>query len=205
MLLSESERAGLMPPSDTIEEVWGVANIAELENAARFLERSGLSFEELEELINVPFFKESEPETGEPLLDVVRGEDPCDFSDFTITGLDESLLDRIHRFLRLARKLNWTITDLGIVLTTMGHMDISAEVLNDIARIVRLAQIYRLSPAKIVSLEGEALSEALRTPAGDLALFDRLTDPPPPPGSPPSPPRSKTEQARRRLELLEQW
>ena len=130
------------------------------------LERSGLSYEELLELLGVEVVN-----TVGAMAVNFAGSD-CNLATATIAGLTTARLERIHRFVRLQRKLGWPISDVGRVLSTLGVTN-----LNDNA-IVQLAQVRRLREALNVSLEtmlswwSQRLSTQSR--AGEPSLYDRL-------------------------------
>ena len=63
----------------------------------------------------------------------------------TIENLTTATLDRIHRFIRLSKKLNWSFTDLDWVLTSIKANEIDEEAIKKIAKIKQLQAKYKLS------------------------------------------------------------
>ncbi len=101
------------------QAVWGESgNAAWLDvvsNVKTFLQKTGLEYRDLGALLDVPFVNPSH-------AIVIRHLDAsCDTAQKTIDGLDPAALDRIHRFLRLWRKLRgWGIWELDLALRCPG-------------------------------------------------------------------------------------
>ncbi len=159
----------------TVHQMWGleVAEFNRLLNegrAAVVLERSGLSYEELVELLDVRFV-----DPGGAMRIQFAGAD-CNLATATITGLTTTSLGRLHRFVRLQRKLGWPISELGDTLATLG-----ASSLNDDA-LALLAQVKRLREALGMPLETTLAwwSPRLSTQARDRqpSLYDRVFNDP---------------------------
>ncbi len=109
--------------------------------AAVVLERSGLSYEELVELLDVRLV-----DSGTSMRIQFAGAD-CNLATATVTGLTAAGLGRLHRFVRLQRKLGWPISELGDTFVALG-----VNVLNNDA-LERLAQVKRLRQALKTPLE----------------------------------------------------
>ena len=98
---------------DPLHRLWGFDNQGELNqfvsnrNAAQLLDRSGLTYEELTSLLDVPYI---DPSGNLRIL--FDGAD-CSLENATITNLNSGALDRIHRFARLWRRQSWSIDELG--------------------------------------------------------------------------------------------
>ena len=95
--------------------VWGeTGNAAWLNavgNVKNFLQKSGLEYSDLLALLDLKFIN--------PAGDIViqHLDSSCDTDKKTIQVLDETKLDRIHRFLRLRRKLSgWKMWELDLVV-----------------------------------------------------------------------------------------
>lgn len=69
-----------------------------------------------------------------------------------IINLDFNKLDRINRFIRLARKLEWSFRDLDLVLTSLEANEINDLVLIQIAMIKKLIEKYKLSVIELCNL-----------------------------------------------------
>jgi hypothetical protein len=99
------------------KEVWGeTGNAGWLDtvgNVKTFLRKTGLEYNELLALLDLKFINPD----GD--IAIQHNDSSCDTDKKTIRVLDASKLDRIHRFLRLWRKLKgWEMWELDLVI---GH------------------------------------------------------------------------------------
>ncbi|MGA2841902.1 MAG: neuraminidase-like domain-containing protein [Steroidobacteraceae bacterium] len=126
------------------------ANLVKLDT---FLARSRLSYDELQTLLTLKFINS---DTG---ISIVPVDASCDTSTKSIQPLDETILDRIHRFLRLWRKLGWRMweVDLAIANGMLGNGQINDALLRNL---YAFEQVRR----KLGNLEVEKA----------CALFDRI-------------------------------
>jgi hypothetical protein len=90
--------------------------IAVLSNVRILLSRSGLTFNTLKELLNTAYIN--------PRASLQLQIDPTDLykiDNMKITGFDEDpdALDRIHRFVRLMRRLNWDVYTLDSAISNL--------------------------------------------------------------------------------------
>ena len=85
-----------------------------LQNVSILLQQSRLSFSELQTVLATRFVQGN----AAPLL--ITPENSCKPSEMTVATLTSGHLDRIHRFVRLQRRLGWSEEDLdtAILLTT---------------------------------------------------------------------------------------
>lgn len=197
--LSGPEWRLLTRPDSSVDarRVWGAADTAALEQAATFLDRSGLSFDELSRLTETWFL------SAEGMADVgvaaAEGPDvdPCEVDSYRLTGLrdasgriDGRILDQIHRFVRLARHLDWPSGDLDAVLAPLGHRAIGEAALGDLARAIRLAATYKAPIARIMT--DSALGELIGLSDLEVSSLSSLVE-------------VSDETVRGRLSLLERW
>lgn len=170
--LSQTEWNILTRPvsADNLPGVWGVAP-DQLQSVPVFLRQSQLTFSELEALEDSHFLS-----SGDRSVAINRRSDPCDIEQFDLVELYEppSLLEHIHRFLRLRRLLGWSIETLDIVLHAFGHVEISAPVLVDVGRVARLADSYGVTPSTVVTITGENLAKLIVTTEREASLFAML-------------------------------
>jgi hypothetical protein len=101
------------------QAVWGeTGNAAWLDavsNVKTFLQKTGLEYEELGALLDLPFINPSRDIVIEHL------DASCDTDKQVIQGLDPATLDRMHRFLRLWRKLHgWAMWEVDLALRSPG-------------------------------------------------------------------------------------
>jgi hypothetical protein len=88
-----------------------------------FLSRTGLSYEELLELLTTRYIN---PDPNNPQVKLQVQDDLCDLDKINITGLfanSYSALYRIHRFIRLQSKLGLTITEFDKLYSALGGTD----------------------------------------------------------------------------------
>ncbi|HEV8714044.1 MAG TPA: hypothetical protein VGX03_14615, partial [Candidatus Binatia bacterium] len=97
------------------QEIWGEKNnpawLNTIGNVKNFLQKTGLEYHELLELLDLKFIN--------PVGDIaVQHLNPsCDTDQKVIQVLDAPKLDRIHRFLRLWRKLKgWKVWEIDLVI-----------------------------------------------------------------------------------------
>lgn len=112
---------GTTPPSD-----W----ITQLSQVQTLLDRSGLQYEDLLRLLDTTYINPLErqipvpsPTTDYPQLHLVAGSSQCDLTQMTVQNLNEAVLQRIHRFVRLWRRLGWDLFDLDKVITALRMGD----------------------------------------------------------------------------------
>jgi peptidoglycan hydrolase-like protein with peptidoglycan-binding domain len=161
--------------TETTRQMWGM-DVAEFNQllserrASVVLERSGLSYEELVELLDARFV-----DPGGAMRVEFAGAD-CNLATATVTGLTTGSLARMHRFVRLQRKLGWPVAELGDALAALG-----ASVLNNDA-LTRLAALKRLREALKTPLETMLawLQSRLDTQPRDRqpSLYDRIFNDP---------------------------
>jgi hypothetical protein len=109
------------------QAVWGETGNADwlredsdksVANVKTFLRKTGLEYEELLALLDLPFINPDGDITIRHL------DASCDLNKKVIQGLDVQKLDRIHRFLRLWRKLSgWKLWELDLAIRCPGIGD----------------------------------------------------------------------------------
>jgi hypothetical protein len=145
--------------------VWGETGadwLHRVGNVRNFLQKTGLEFNELLGLLDLKFIN--------PAGDIaVHHLDPtCDTDQKTIQVLDELKLDRIHRFLRLWRKLKgWKMWELDLVIR---HPRIGNGALDE----TFLVNLFYVSQLKN-RLGGKTTMEQVCALFGDLNTETRFT------------------------------
>ena len=118
--LTEAERkliVGAPVPNNNAaqQDFWNVpapGNVLEhLKRVDHFLDRTEISYTDLERLLALPFINK-----GERLF-IKHNDLSCDTAQKEIAGLDLEVLDRMHRFLRLQRKTGWKPEVLDAVIS----------------------------------------------------------------------------------------
>ena len=168
---------GTLIPARQPGEFWGypAATLgtwltdAGLRTVRVFLDKSGLSYAELVELLKTKFIN---PNLADPNLSIViRSVDPldpgtCDTTKLRIANAAnnlsdrefQSFLDRTHRFARLWRKLGWTVRELDKAISALqgGVSDVNQRLTEDF--LLRLSHIdflrgeFKLSVEQLLSL-----------------------------------------------------
>ncbi|MDJ0718441.1 MAG: neuraminidase-like domain-containing protein, partial [Prochloraceae cyanobacterium] len=150
------EEYNLITNSETNEEelkkIYGIENLDSLSNIEILLKQTGLSRTELTELIEQNLHK-TELDKGlahnfyinKILPDNLRVQIRTEESkNPTIENLIPNSLERINRFIRLAKKLNWSFADLDWVLTSIEASEIDEAAIKKIAKIKNLQAKYKL-------------------------------------------------------------
>ena len=128
-----------------LQEVWGEPGNAgwlnTVANIKTFLLKTGLEYDQLLALLDLPFIN--------PAGDIViyHLDASCDTDKKIMQGLNAAKLDRIHRFLRLWRKLvGWKMweADLAIRCPGIGHRNALGEWLLDEKVLINLYYLGRL-------------------------------------------------------------
>ncbi|KAG4263106.1 hypothetical protein FPRO03_10469 [Fusarium proliferatum] len=175
----------------SVNECWGYETVDEMLETSesnqlglgfirdQLLPRSGLSLEELLELLNTTFFgrklvivnnrgsKVFDGQLSEMRLQLLENsassEEGGSSGEFPIRSLTQEICHELQGFIRLRNKLGWTIAELDVAISTVtqNHVANSAitsveafrgitlAVLEDIARIAKLS---KLTQAPVVSL-----------------------------------------------------
>ncbi len=126
-----------------------------LTHLREFLKRSGLTYEELNELLGTDYVMGGTPiriESADP-ADLTT----CDTSKLIINTLTTHVLGRARTIIRLWRKIGWTIPELdrAIRVLSANTPDVNARI--DDALIVQLSHVQRLTSALGLSV-GEVLT-----------------------------------------------
>ncbi|MEO1373067.1 MAG: neuraminidase-like domain-containing protein [Cyanobacteria bacterium J06635_10] len=140
-----------------IEDLEGPSKVETfLSNVETFLKQTGLSRTELAELLEQNLHKsELDNRLNFYINKFLDNNKAVQFKQITteeanageiptIENLTPAILYRIHRFIRLAKKLNWSFTDLDWVLTSIKANKIDAEAIKKIAKIKKIQAQYKL-------------------------------------------------------------
>ena len=147
--LSDTERriivGEVLTPPRQPGEFWGFASgtnpVTALSTVRKILDRSGLTYAELEELLSTWFVNPAatlkiSPRPNEPV-------DTCDTTKLRVTGLTVEVLTRIQQFVRLWRKLGWTITEVDRSIRALASDPNTPRLTNEL--LVRLEHLRTLS------------------------------------------------------------
>jgi hypothetical protein len=158
-------------PRNTIQAItdWdGTTVLAPWEAAVflvpMFLERSGLSYVELLKLLGSYFLNPIDAATagGRRLFIASRdGSDPamCELAKLEICGVPPNggvaLATKIHRFVRLRRRLGWSVADLDRVLVALAASTIDRDALVAVSMVERLRRGTGLEIRELAGWLGE--------------------------------------------------
>ena len=136
--------------------------ITTLAQVPEFLTRTGVSFDELSQLLQLPFVQDAGALGLSPNLD-------CDISQMTLVGATIAHFARLHRVIRLQRALGWSFADLGHALQAVAPgSDIDNTVLPKLALLERLRGVLALPVQQLCALWSNIGTE------GDTPLYDQL-------------------------------
>lgn len=158
-----SERIGLTPQERMIitnpaadadlKKFWdmdGTDWVVKLQNVSTFLEKSGLCYKALQKLLQVGFIN--------PINEMrVIPSPTCNLDEEVIENLSGTALDRIHRFVRLLSKLNWSIHELDFALSALHPHDaqqppdLTDEFLINLSRILQLRDTLKVPLIEMLS------------------------------------------------------
>jgi hypothetical protein len=143
--ISARERAILtgadLNPPKSLPEFYGFSSqpnwIQQLGQVQLLLTRTAMSYAELSDLLETRFLNRDHA----LVLIEQPDADPCDLENIALSGLTEAILGRLHRFIRLWRKLGWSIGDLDKVLASLQASEIDDTLLEQLAQIKQLQAI----------------------------------------------------------------
>lgn len=150
---------------------WG-GPAGDLAHVPRFLERSGLSYEELTELLDTRYVNKG----TRPVLIAPLGS--CDLDEMWLTQnvntnpadttLDPSFLSRTHRFVRLWRTMGWTMRELDSSIVALGATDL------DWTFLLRLSDLIRVQSRLLLSREQSLTFYGNIETFGPNALYETI-------------------------------
>ncbi len=124
-------------PQAEIQQNW----LALISHVRTFLDRSSLAYQDLLDLLATDYINIDPQNT----YLVVFSSDECNLDSAKISPtLDEAAASRIHRFVRLQRKLGWMSRDLDAAIRTLVPGDLTDRFLLKLSHIVRFQQDLRV-------------------------------------------------------------
>src|SRR5262249_23276110 len=133
-----------------------------------FLKQTGLSYPDLIDLLKTRCVNAAQALT----LDAPPDADPCDLDQTTIKNLDLAALGKMHRFIRLWRKVGGTMADLDNGLTALRSTNLTDDLtwafLSRLAWVKQLQRDLPLSPVQLYSLWADIDTH------GDDALYKKV-------------------------------
>ncbi len=116
-----------------------------ISNASVFLQQTGLAFDGLINLLETQFIN-----PGQTIA--LAGASACDITQTVISPLDDPTLSRILPFVRLWRKLGWSMSELDKVLQVFAPAGITRGCLLALADLVRLQAQLNLPVTQLLTL-----------------------------------------------------
>jgi hypothetical protein len=153
--------------------VRGTPPLVLLKNVSVMLQQSRVSFEELETVIETQFVTLA----GKASLNIVP-RTSCKPNEMSLPELTTGHLDRLHRFIRLWRRLGWTIHELDLAIQTFGGT-LKSDTLVSLAGLKRLKEETGLSVVVLVGaldrLETRSWTDYLAEGSPErLPLYDTI-------------------------------
>jgi hypothetical protein len=167
--------------SDTDSTTW----VTTMSKVRTFLDRTGLSYDELDRLLELRFINPT------PKI-VIKPEDPtkptCDTTKLVLKDLTGEALDRIHRFVRLWRRLGWPMRDVDRALFALRAGAIDKDLLTELSALQRLTAELDLPLHRLLAfyapldtfeyggVDDKPLYDRLFLSSGETGLFALNTD-----------------------------
>jgi hypothetical protein len=181
--LSEAEARLITQSPLDIYECWGLSSdqtmirdaaaggilkdassLSLLQTVSILLQQSRLGFEEMREVLATRFVEGDAP----PL--VIVPQSTCKPSEMKIPSLVIGHLDRIHRFVRLRRRLGWSVAELDTAVRLATGAALNQTTLLYLADVVRIGEMLDLPIAAVLAWYGTTAAAAhnIRELAGAL-------------------------------------
>ena len=116
-----------------------------ISNASVFLQQTGLAFDDLVNLLETQFIN-----PGQTIS--LTGAGACDITQTVISPLDDPTLTKILPFVRLWRKLGWSMSELDKVLQVFAPAGITRGCLLALADFARLQAQFNLPVTQLLTL-----------------------------------------------------
>ncbi len=143
-----------------VGRMWGYTAAGWRANLSRvpvFLKRSGLSYLELQQLLQVPFVNGA----GQVVIDFSAAEAACDIDGADLRYLIDEVIDTeplskgtfdlMQRFLRLRLKTGWPIWELGRILAGLSLTQLTPKAITQVAVAKRVADDLALDGIEVAS------------------------------------------------------
>jgi peptidoglycan hydrolase-like protein with peptidoglycan-binding domain len=142
---------------------WDFDTTAGSVSVSVFLDRSGLAYGELLELLGVRWLN---PAGTTDRMMIERPVDTCSTDQQRLVNLTVARLDRMHRFLRLWRHTPWSMWELDLLLraSRLGASALDGTALVHLMRVRRLQERLLLDPEGLTALFGELNTETRALP-----------------------------------------
>ena len=119
--------------------------MATLGKVPALLERTGLTFDALREVVGTRFI------TTNTSPAIVFGTD-CDLATARVESVDEEFFDKLHRFVRLARRLKWRPAHLDAAMAALNATTLDRPFLRALSDVRRLSEMLRVPAHELLPL-----------------------------------------------------
>lgn len=167
---------GLVP----VAEYYGFANELTMLGALgltqikkEFLQRTGIDYENLVDLLKTRYINPNRPNGNSNMIVIeTGGSDSCNLDRALLKHLDGTSLkaeeyDRIHRFIRLWRKIGWTIDETDQAVAGLSN-DINPKLIHQLAAVKKIQDKTGLELKQLLAFWGNINT------AGENSLYRRL-------------------------------
>ena len=134
----------------------GTNAATEMKAVDTFLNKTGLKYEELVRLLTLKFIDPTDK------LFIKHLDMTCDTSQKEIANLDNTVLDRIHRFLRLQKQTGWKLETLDEIIsqTNLGAGDLKDATLKVAADMLTITEETGIKLDELIGCYGEMPHES---------------------------------------------
>ncbi|MBE9128304.1 MULTISPECIES: neuraminidase-like domain-containing protein [unclassified Coleofasciculus] len=148
------------------QNLWGMSNedvgeasnwVQALKHAPKFLEKSGLSYQELRELLLTSFINPRTVQFPEGVIRIEFSGQECDLDKASIINLSQETALKIVRFVRLQRKLGWSIPDLDRAIKALNGENLNPNFLVQLFHIKQLQSDLKVPLSHLLSWWGTKL------------------------------------------------
>ena len=179
--LSQAERkivTGTHPDSPNPWKFWGISSstgwVDQVKGIRHLLDKSGLRYEDLQALLQTAFINPN----GSACVASIDASDPLtsDTNKLALSGLPNSdlgpLLDRMHRFVRLQRRLGWSVSELDAAITAFQCTDLTIDSLRALAAVQQCMTRFGLETEEVLAWFARVDTRSAGN--GTKCLYERL-------------------------------
>ena len=144
-----------------------------LEEVPEFLRRTGITYLDLTELLKTRFLNPDRTDLSKALTLEAPADEGCDLSKTKIKNLSDPALAKMHRFIRLWRKLGWSIRELDTAISALGATNIDSTLLQKLSQVKQAQDVLGVRLVQLLSLWAK-IDTYLYDVENHDSLYDRL-------------------------------
>src|SRR6185295_12465066 len=168
--------------SDSLFALWDYPPNSELvrgtnglQHVRNFLTKSGLSYDELIELLDTNYINQN------PSARIgIQPDSSCNIDDMTLSHLDETALKRIVSFVRLWKRVGWTMHEVDLAIKAVGF-GVPAEfgpfLVRQLADVARVRAALNLKVGEVLTFWSTIDTDGENSLYSRLFLNEKVTDP----------------------------